>query len=107
MEADVVVKPTLSRNMDRNGSGLTRRGCLIGLTMPVFFPDAAQADRMQLIDRDIAAPSVDFPLLGGCTASFDDFPSKPVIWPAAGFVDTKFRCFIKPEVAHAEKTVWQ
>lgn len=28
-------------------------------------------------------------------------------WPAAGFVDTKFRCFMKPEVADAEKTVWQ
>ncbi len=27
-------------------------------------------------------------------------------WPAAGFVDTEIRCFMKPEVAYAAKTVW-
>jgi len=27
-------------------------------------------------------------------------------WPAAGFVDTEIRCFMKPEVAYAAKTIW-
>ena len=27
-------------------------------------------------------------------------------WPAAGFMDTKFRCFMKSEVANAKKTIW-
>ncbi len=27
-------------------------------------------------------------------------------WPAAGFVDTKIGCFMKPEVVYAAKTVW-
>lgn len=27
-------------------------------------------------------------------------------WPAAGFVDSEIRCFMKPEVAYVAKTVW-
>ena len=27
-------------------------------------------------------------------------------WPAAGFLGTEIRCFVKPEVAYAAKTIW-
>jgi hypothetical protein len=34
-----------------------------------------------------------------------DVPAEMDSWPAAGFVDTKIRCFMKPEVSHAKAEV--
>ncbi len=65
--------------MGGSEAGLSRRACLLGLALPTFFTHTAQADRMRSVDRDIAAPQIDLPLLGGGDATLDLFLSKPVI----------------------------